>query len=154
MHTKQTMSFKTVIGFSYTPAFSTTNSGSKAELETQATMFWSFQISQKISPVTYRRILPPESHIHLVFHISLFKKYQGPLHPEIKNSTAKITEHKKIFSPEVIIETLTIHDGNNSINQVLSSVMDQYHKIQLERISQTSRSWSQLKTGGMIRIQN
>lgn len=80
--------------------------------------FGPFQISQKISLVTYNLFCHPNL-VYTLFFIFLFSKSIGPLPPETENPTIKIKEHKQILSPKAILDKRTIQDGNNSIDQVL-----------------------------------
>jgi hypothetical protein len=85
----------------------------------QSARFYSpFQIIKKICPVAYKLVLPQGSRIHLVFHISLLKRYLGSKHIACPHLPEVLEEGRMTPKPQVVLETRT----KNKKNRVVDSL--------------------------------
>ena len=78
-----------------------------------ASRFYSpYPIVQKISVVAYKLQLPEGSRIHLVFHVSLLKKYVGDLVVPFTELPPVTNEGLSILEPQQILDTHWVKQGN------------------------------------------
>jgi hypothetical protein len=66
--------------------------------------FGPFQIHERINSVTYRLSLPADTRIHNAFHVSLFKKYQGPP-PTEPTQLPTIHDGTAVPDPELMLKS-------------------------------------------------
>ncbi|KAL5785451.1 hypothetical protein ACOSQ2_007843 [Xanthoceras sorbifolium] len=70
--------------------------------------FGPFEILAKVGPVAYRLALPPEAHIHDLFHVSLLRKHLGnrpvasPSLPPVSDDSIIIPQPEKIMAQHII----------------------------------------------------
>eukprot|EP00257_Ricinus_communis_P019800 XP_015578893.1 uncharacterized protein LOC107261783 [Ricinus communis] len=74
--------------------------------------FGPYQIIEKVGTVAYRLALPPGSLVHNVFHVSLLRKYLGPLHIAVSSQLPPVSDDSIILpQPEVILDRQVIQKG-------------------------------------------
>ena len=81
--------------------------------------FGLFQIISKLGPVAYKLQLLETARIHLIFHISLLKKFKGDTIQLYIPLPLTTTELGLILQPQRVLATRVIKLGSVEIPQVL-----------------------------------
>ncbi|WVZ11913.1 hypothetical protein V8G54_016443 [Vigna mungo] len=91
-----------------------------------------FKVLERIGPVAFKIVLPPQSKIHNVFHCSMLKHHKGPVPSSIDNLPLEFLENSPLVTPLAVLDFKTVP---------VDGVLTRFALVQWNGLSPDDTSW-------------